>query len=156
MLFGLPLLSLVVWVPIAAGIVILASGPDRNAQATRWLALAGSLLGLLVALPLWGRFDPSAHGFQLQEVVSWIPRFNIHYHLGIDGISLLLILLNCITTVLVVIAGWKVIATRVAQYMAAFLILSGLMNGVFCALDAALFYVFFEATLIPMFIIIDV
>jgi NADH-quinone oxidoreductase subunit M len=156
MLFDLPILSLVVWVPIVAGIAVLATGSDRNARAARWLALLGSLLGLLVALPLWGQFDPAAHGFQFQEMVSWIPRFNIHYHLGIDGISLLLILLNCITTVLVVIAGWKVIETRVAQYMAAFLVLSGLMNGVFCALDAALFYVFFEATLIPMFIIIGV
>jgi NADH-quinone oxidoreductase subunit M len=156
MLFGLPLLSLVVWVPIVAGIAVLATGSDRNAQTARWLALAGALLGLLVALPLWGRFDPSVHGFQFQELASWIPRFNIRYHLGIDGISLLLILLNCLTTVLVVVAGWKVISTRVAQYMAAFLILSGVMNGVFCALDAALFYVFFEVTLIPMFIIIGV
>src|SRR5262245_8571266 len=98
MLFGLPLLSLVIWVPIVAGIVVLATGSDRNAPAARWLALAGSLLGLLVALPLWSRFDATAHGFQFQEVVSWIPRFNIHYHLGIDGISLLLILLNCVTT----------------------------------------------------------
>jgi NADH-quinone oxidoreductase subunit M len=156
MLFGLPILSLVVWVPIVAGIAVLATGSDRNAQAARWLAVLGSMLGLVVALPLWGQFDPSAHGFQFQELVPWIPRFNIHYHLGIDGISLLLILLNCITTVLVVIAGWKIIETRVAQYMAAFLVLSGLMNGVFCALDAALFYFFFEATLIPMFIIIGV
>jgi NADH-quinone oxidoreductase subunit M len=96
------------------------------------------------------------HGFQFQELNVWIPRFKINYHLGIDGISLLLILLNCFTTVLVVLAGWKVIKSRVAQYMGAFLILSGVMNGVFCALDAALFYFFFEATLIPMFIIIGV
>jgi NADH-quinone oxidoreductase subunit M len=156
MLFGLPLLSLVIWVPIVVGIAVLATGSDRNASAARWLSLAGSVLGLLVALPLWARFDPAAHGFQFQEIAAWIPRFNIRYHLGIDGISLLLILLNCLTTVLVVIAGWKVITTRVAQYMAAFLVLSGLMNGVFSALDAALFYVFFEATLIPMFIIIGV
>ena len=154
---GLPLLSLVVWVPIVAGIVGARDrvGPQRRARRAGW-RWSGALLGLLVALPLWAQFDPAAHGFQFQELSSWIPRFNIHYHLGIDGISLLLILLNCLTTVLVVIAGWKVITTRVAQYMAAFLILSGLMNGVFCALDAALFYVFFEATLIPMFIIIGV
>jgi NADH-quinone oxidoreductase subunit M len=156
MLLGLPLLSLVIWVPIVAGLVVLATGSDRNAAAARWLALAGSVLGLLAALPLWGQFDVAAHGFQFQELASWIPRFNVNYHLGIDGISLLLILLNCLTTVLVVIAGWKVIETRVAQYMAAFLLLSGFMNGVFSALDAALFYFFFEATLIPMFLIIGV
>jgi NADH-quinone oxidoreductase subunit M len=156
MLLGIPLLSLVIWVPIVAAIVVMATGSDRSAPTARRLALIGSVLGLLAALPLWGQFDPAAHGFQFQERTPWIETFNIHYHLGIDGISLLLILLNSFTTVLVVLAGWKVIETRVAQYMAAFLLLSGLMNGVFCALDAALFYVFFEATLIPMFIIIGV
>jgi NADH-quinone oxidoreductase subunit M len=156
MLFGLPLLSLVVWVPIVAGVLVLFSGPDRNAATARRLALIGAILGLLVALPLWNQFDPAAHGMQFVERVPWIGRFGIHYHLGIDGISLLLILLNCFTTVLVVLAGWKVIESRVAQYMAAFLILSGIMNGVFCALDGALFYVFFESTLIPMFIIIGI
>ena len=156
MLFGLPALSLVIWLPILAGIVVIATGSDRNAPAARWLALAGALLGFLVALPLWSQFDVSAHGFQFQEFGHWIERFNINYHLGIDGISLLLILLNTFTTVLVVLAGWSVIQSRVAQYMGAFLILSGLMNGVFSALDAALFYVFFEATLIPMFIVIGV
>jgi NADH-quinone oxidoreductase subunit M len=156
MLLGLPLLSLVIWVPIVAGVVVLATGSDRTAHTARWLALIGAVLGLLVALPLWGQFDRALHGFQFQEQAAWIEPWNIQYHLGIDGISLLLILLNSFTTVLVVLAGWKVIETRVAQYMAAFLLLSGLMNGVFCALDAALFYVFFEATLIPMFIIIGV
>jgi NADH-quinone oxidoreductase subunit M len=156
MLLGLPLLSLVIWVPIVAGVLVLCTGPDRNAATARGLALVGSILGLLVALPLWTQFDPAAHGMQFVERVPWIGRFDIHYHLGIDGISLLLILLNCFTTLLVVLAGWKVIDSRVAQYMAAFLILSGIMNGVFCALDGALFYVFFESTLIPMFIIIGV
>jgi NADH-quinone oxidoreductase subunit M len=156
MLLGLPLLSLVVWVPIVAGVVVLAAGPDRNAGAARWLALIGAVLGLLVALPLWSQFDPAAHGMQFVERSVWIARYDIHYHLGIDGISLLLILLNCFTTVLVVLAGWVVIESRVSQYMASFLILSGVMNGVFCALDGALFYVFFEATLIPMFIIIGI
>src|SRR5581483_5459865 len=156
MFFGLPLLSLVVWTPIVAALLVLATGNDRNAQAARWLALLGALLGLAVALPLYAGFDPAFHGFQFQEQAPWIDPFNIQYHLGIDGISLLLILLNCFTTVVVVLAGWSVIETRVAQYLAAFLILSGLMNGVFASLDAALFYVFFEATLIPMFIIIGV
>jgi NADH-quinone oxidoreductase subunit M len=153
---ALPLLSLVVWTPVVAGLVVLATGPDRNAAAARWLALLGSVLGLAVALPLYSGFDVAAHGFQFQEQRPWIDAFNIRYHLGIDGISLLLILLNCFTTVIVVLAGWRVIETRVAQYFAAFLLLSGLMNGVFAALDAALFYVFFEATLIPMFIIIGI
>ena len=156
MLPGLPLLSLGIWVPILAGLAVLATGSDRNAPLARWLAVAGALLGLLVVLPLWTQFDITAHGFQFQEFTRWIERFNINYHVGIDGVSLLLILLNSFTTVLVVLAGWKVIDTRVAQYMAALLILSGLMNGVFSALDAALFYVFFEATLVPMFIIIGV
>jgi NADH-quinone oxidoreductase subunit M len=153
---GLPLLSLVIWLPIVAGVVVMATGSDRSAPAARWLALVGAVLGFLVALPLYTQFDPAAHGMQFEEMASWIARFHINYHLGIDGVSLLLILLNTFTTVLVVLAGWQVIETRVSQYMAAFLFLSGIMNGVFCALDGALFYVFFEATLIPMFIIIGV
>ena len=149
------ILSLVIWVPIFAGLAVLAIG-DRQPQAARVLALIGALAGLLVALPLWTRFDRGVADFQFMELTPWIDSFHVNYHLGIDGMSLLLILLNCITTVLVVIAGWEVIKERVSQYMAAFLILSGFMNGVFCALDALLFYVFFEATLIPMFIIIGV
>jgi NADH-quinone oxidoreductase subunit M len=149
------ILSWVIWVPIVAGLAVLALG-DARAQAARVMALLGALAGLLVALPLWTRFDRARGDFQFAELAPWIDSFNVNYHLGIDGMSLLLILLNCITTILVVIAGWEVIKERVAQYMASFLILSGLMNGVFCALDALLFYVFFEATLIPMFIIIGV
>ena len=156
MLPGLPLLSLAIWVPIAAGVLVLATGSDRNAGFARGIALAGAVLGFLVTLPLYWGFDVSASGFQFAQFVPWIESFNVNYHLGIDGISLLLILLNSFTTVLVVIAGWRVIEERVAQYMAAFLFLSGFMNGVFSALDALLFYVFFEATLIPMFIIIGV
>ena len=152
---GTSILSLVIWAPVFAGLAVLAVG-DRRPQAARLLALAGALAGLIVALPLWTRFDRGTAEFQFVERAPWIDSFNVNYHLGIDGMSLLLILLNCVTTVLVVIAGWDVIKERVSQYMAAFLILSGLMNGVFCALDALLFYVFFEATLIPMFIIIGV
>ena len=150
------LLSLVIWTPIVAGLLVLATGSDRNARAARIVALLGALAGLAVALPLWTGFDRLATDFQFVELAPWIESFSVNYHLGIDGISLALILLNCVTTPLVVIAGWKVIESRVAQYMAAFLILSGLMNGVFSALDGLLFYVFFEATLIPMFIIIGV
>jgi NADH-quinone oxidoreductase subunit M len=156
MLLGLPLLSLAIWVPILFGIAVLATGPDRNAPAARLISLIGAVLGFAVTLPLYTRFDPAASGFQFMELAPWIETFSVNYHLGIDGISLLLILLNSFTTVLVIIAGWTVIQTRVAQYMASFLFLSGVMNGVFCALDALLFYVFFEATLIPMFLIIGV
>jgi len=156
MLSGLPLLTLAIWAPIIAGVVVLATGSDRSAPLARWLALIGSVVGFLVTLPLWAQFDPAAHGMQFQEMRAWIGRFHINYHLGIDGVSLLLILLNSFTTVLIIIAGWRVIDTRVSQYMAAFLVLSGVMNGVFSALDGVLFYVFFEATLIPMFIIIGV
>lgn len=153
---GFPLLSLAIWLPMVAGVVVLATGSDRNAGAARVIALVGALLGFLVTLPLYFGFDPLAGGFQFVELAPWIDTFNVNYHLGIDGISLLLILLNSFTTVLVVLAGWQVIQSRVAQYMASFLFLSAFMNGVFCALDALLFYVFFEATLIPMFIIIGV
>ena len=152
---NLPILSLVIWTPIFAGLAVLAIG-DRNQRAARVIALLGAIAGLAVALPLWQQFDLKTADFQFIESTPWIAAFNVNYHLGIDGMSLLLILLNCVTTVLVVIAGWEVIKERVSQYMAAFLILSGLMNGVFCALDGLLFYVFFEATLIPMFIIIGV
>src|SRR5574341_1192410 len=151
-----PLLSAAIWIPIFFGILTLAAGSDRNAQAARLIALLGAVLGFAVTLPLYARFDVAARGFQFEELEPWIETFNVNYHLGIDGVSLLLILLNSFTTVLVLIAGWEVIRERVAQYMAAFLFLSGLMNGVFCALDALLFYVFFEATLIPMFVIIGV
>ncbi len=150
------LLSIVIWLPIVAGLVVLCTGGDRNASAACWLSLLGALAGFLVALPLYWGFDPQLPDMQFVENIPWIESYNINYHLGIDGISLLLILLNCFTTVLVVLAGWKVIESRVSQYMAALLMLSGIMNGVFCALDAALFYVFFEATLIPMFLIIGI
>ena len=156
MLTGLPLLSLAIWIPILAGVLVLATGSDRNAPVARLVALAGAVLGFAVTLPLWMGYDPLASGFQFEQRAPWIESFNVNYHLGIDGISLLLILLNSFTTVLVVIAGWEIIKERVAQYLAAFLFLSGFMNGVFAALDALLFYVFFEATLIPMFIIIGV
>ncbi|MBI1396214.1 MAG: NADH-quinone oxidoreductase subunit M [Betaproteobacteria bacterium] len=151
-----PLLTLVIWVPILSGALVLATGSDRNAGLARAVALLGALAGFVVAIPLAIYFDPSLHGMQFVEHTPWITRFNVNYALGIDGISLLLILLNSFTTILVVVAGWKVIESRVAQYMAAFLVMSGLMNGVFAATDALLFYVFFEATLIPMFIVIGV
>jgi NADH-quinone oxidoreductase subunit M len=156
MMQGLPLLSLAIWAPIIAGIAVLLTGGDRNAQASRVIALIGALISFAVTIPLYTGFNPQAGGFQFVELRPWIEAFNVNYHLGIDGISLLLILLNSLTTVIVVIAGWEVIQSRVSQYMAAFLVLSGLMNGVFASLDALLFYIFFEATLIPMFIVVGV
>jgi len=153
---ALPYLSLAVWLPIAAGLAVLAAGGEGNARAQRWIALAGALAGFLVTLPLYTGFDLQNPGFQFIELTPWIERFNINYHLGVDGISVLFVLLNSFVTVLVVIAGWSVIESRVSQYYAAFLVMSGMLNGVFAALDAALFYVFFESTLIPMFIIIGV
>ncbi len=156
MMQGLPLLSLAIWAPIIAGVAVLLTGGDRNAQAARVIALIGALIGFAVTIPLYTGFNLQQGGFQFVEMRNWIDTLNANYHLGIDGISLLLILLNSLTTVLVVVAGWQIIESRVSQYMAAFLFLSGLMNGVFSSLDALLFYVFFEATLIPMFIIIGV
>jgi len=150
------LLSLSIWLPIAGAMVVLASGSDRNPGMVRVVALVSALLGFLVTLPLYAGFDASKSTMQFVEQAPWIPQFNINYFLGVDGISLLFILLNSFITILVVLAAWKVIERKVAQYMAAFLVMSGLMNGIFCALDAALFYVFFEASLIPMYIIIGV
>ncbi|HEY8606858.1 MAG TPA: NADH-quinone oxidoreductase subunit M [Noviherbaspirillum sp.] len=151
-----PLLSLAIWCPIAFGLLVLAIGRDNNPGLVRGVSLAGSIASFLVTIPLFLQFDKAAHGMQFVERASWIERFNVDYFLGIDGISVWFVLLTAFITVIVVIAGWEVIEKRVAQYMGAFLILSGLMIGVFCALDGLLFYVFFEATLIPMFIIIGV
>src|SRR5215510_9530009 len=151
-----PWLSLSIWVPILAGLIVMATGRDENARIARYLALIGALAGFFVTIPLYTDFNPATSAMQFVELKPWIERFNINYHLGVDGISVLFVLLNSFITVLVVIAGWKVIESRVGQYFASFLILSGLLNGVFAALDAVLFYVFFEATLIPMFIIIGI
>ncbi|MEY3746756.1 MAG: hypothetical protein RL194_215, partial [Pseudomonadota bacterium] len=134
----------------------LFTGDDRRACLARWMALAGSIAGFLATLPLYTEFNFADGGFQFQERFSWIPAFNIHYHLGVDGISVPLILLTSFITMVVVVAGWEVIEKRVAQYMAAFLIMSGLMIGVFSALDSILYYVFWEAMLIPMFLVIGI
>jgi len=156
MMTELPIISLAIWVPILAGILVLFTGDDRRASLARWLALAGSIAGFLATLPLYTGFDFANGGFQFQERLSWIPAFNIHYHLGVDGISVPLILLTSFMTMIVVVAGWEVIEKRVAQYMASFLIMSGLMIGVFSALDTILYYVFWEAMLIPMFLVIGI
>jgi NADH-quinone oxidoreductase subunit M len=151
-----PWLSLSIWVPILAGLIVMATGRDQNAGVARAIALLGAAIGFLVTIPLYSGFDVTTSAMQFVEKTPWIERFNVFYHLGVDGISVLFILLNSFVTLLVVIAGWEVIQSRVSQYMAAFLIMSGLLNGVFAALDGALFYVFFEATLIPMYLVIGV
>ncbi len=150
------MLSLAIWTPIFVGVLLLALGRDEHAGVVRWVALLGALASFLVTLPIYAGFDVSSHDMQFVENLAWVERFNMHYHLGLDGISMWFVLLTSFITVIVVIAGWEVITERVHQYMGAFLVLSGVMIGVFCALDGMLFYVFFEATLIPMYLIIGV
>ena len=150
------LLSLAIWMPIAFGVVLLALGRDEQARMVRWVALIGAVASFLVTLPLYTGFKLGTAAMQFVEKMPWMERFNVHYHLGVDGISLWFVLLTAFITVVVVLAGWEVITRRVNQYMGAFLILSGLMIGVFAALDGILFYVFFEATLIPMYLIIGI
>ncbi len=149
------LLSLAIWVPILGALPVFWAGSDRRCLV-RWLALAVAVAGFLVTIPLYTGFDPKIAGMQFVEQAPWIPRFNVQYFLGVDGISMPFILLNAFITVMVVLAGWEVIEEKQAQYMGAFLVMSGLMNGIFSALDGVLFYVFFEASLIPMYIIIGV
>jgi len=148
------LLSVAIWLPIAFGVLLLAVGRDDKAKPVRAIALIGALASLFATLPLVIGFDNGTANMQFVEKLPWIERFNLHYHLGVDGLSLWFVPLTAFITVIVVIAAWEVVTDRVASYMGAFLILSGLMIGVFCALDGMLFYVFFEATLIPMYIII--
>ncbi len=150
------LLSLAIWTPIAFGVVLLALGRDEQARTVRWVALIGAVASFLVTLPLYDGFELGTAAMQFVEKQPWIERFNVNYHLGVDGISLWFILLTAFINVVIVIAGWEVITRRVNQYMGAFLILSGLMIGVFSAIDGMLFYVFFEATLIPMYLIIGI
>ncbi|MEP6965504.1 MAG: NADH-quinone oxidoreductase subunit M [Polaromonas sp.] len=150
------LLSLAIWMPIIIGVGLLALGRESQVRSVRWIALIGSVASFLVTLPLYDGFQLGTSAMQFVEKSSWIQRFNVNYHLGVDGISLWLVLLTAFVNVIVVIAGWEVITKRVNQYMASFMILSGLMIGVFVALDGMLFYVFFEATLIPMYLIIGV
>lgn len=150
------LLSLAIWTPIVGAFIVLLTGDDRNARIARPLALISAIVGFLVTIPLYTGFDHSAAGMQFVEQYAWIKRFYINYHLGVDGISVLFVLLNSFITIFVVVAAWEVIETKVAQYMAAFLMMSGLINGIFSSLDGVLFYVFFEASLIPMYIIIGI
>jgi len=153
---SLPLLSLIVWVPILGGVWILYQGAQGHVEVAKKHSLWVAILTFILSVPLYVGFDTTTHEMQFVELAPWISAFNINYHMGIDGISLPLILLTTFTTILVIGAGWEVITFRTSQYMAAFLILEGLMNGVFAALDAILFYVYWEAMLIPMFLIIGV
>ena len=152
----MPLLSFSIWLPIFAGILLLAFGSDRYVSAVRWFALLAAILSFLVTIPLVTGFDLTSAAPQFAERHAWIARFNVWYQLSVDGLSVWFVLLTAFTTVIVVVAAWRVITERVNQYMAAFLILSGLLVGVFAAMDGLLFYVFFEATLIPMYLIIGV
>src|SRR5450755_4561760 len=152
----MPLLSLAIWLPIGAGVLLLAFGRDDRAAAVRWFARAAALVSFLVTIPLVTDFNLGTAALQFGEKHAWIGRFNVWYLLGVDGLSVWFVLLTAFTTVIVVISAWQVITDRVNQYMGAFLILSGLLVGVFCAVDGLLFYVFFEATLIPMYLIIGV
>ncbi len=150
------LLSLAIWVPIVLGAVLLLFGRDEQAVGVRWAALVGSMVSFLITVLVYLGFQNGTAAMQFVETVSWVEHLNIHYHVGVDGLSLWLVLLTAFITVIAVISAWQVITERVNQYMAAFLILSGIMIGVFSALDGFLFYVFFEATLIPMYLIIGV
>lgn len=153
---SVPLLSLAIWTPVLASILVLVAGRFRFLPLVRVIALLGALLGLSVTIPLWLNFDISRVGMQFVEETIWIPRFNVHYRLGIDGISLPFILLNSFITLIAVLAGLQTIRDKVAQYNAAFLLMSGLINGVFASLDGLLFYVFFEASLIPLYLVIGI
>ena len=155
-LFNEHLLSLLIWFPVVGGMLVLTTGGDRRAMSARWFALGVSVITFALSVPLWIGFNRSTADMQFVERFPWIERFHIEYFLGVDGISVPLVLLTTILTIVVVVAGWKVIQTRVAQYFAAFLIMEGLMIGVFCALDGILFYLFWEAMLIPMFLIVGV
>ena len=148
------ILSLTIWLPILAGVLVLATGSDERAPLARILAFLGAAASFAVTLPLFTHFDRTSGGYQFQELHAWIPALNLNYALGVDGISVLFIILNSFITLMVVLAGWQVIQKRAAQYMAAFLIMTGLINGAFAARDAILFYVFFEGMLIPLYLII--
>ena len=153
---GLPLLSLVIWVPIIGGLLVLAVAKSGNNNAVRWLSLLVAAFTFVLSIPLFSGFDTTMYQMQFVEKLAWIPAFNINYHLGVDGISMPLILLTTFATVLVIVAGWEVIQYKTAQYMACFLIMEGMMIGVFSSLDAILFYVFWEGMLIPMFLVIGI
>src|SRR3990167_5232449 len=150
------LLNILIWLPILGGAFVLLTGDDKNPSASRYVTLFTVVLCLALCYPLFNGFDLSVSGMQYVEDVPWMPALGIHYHIGIDGLSLLLIVLSVFTNLIVVLATWNSINVRVAQYMASFLIMQGLLVGVFASMDAILFYLFWEATLIPMYLIIGI
>lgn len=150
------LLNLLIWLPVIGGVFVLLAGDDRSPNISRFLALFTVILCLLLCIPLVAGFDPKVLGMQYLEEFSWMPALGISYSLGIDGMSLLLIVLSIFTNLIVILATWESITNKVSQYLAAFLIMQGLLVGVFSALDAILFYIFWEATLIPMYLIIGI
>lgn len=152
MLAQLPILSILIWLPILGAILVLCMGGDENANKARIIAVAVAVLNLLLCIPLYLAFDPSRWDMQFVENILWIRAYQTHYALGVDGISLLMVILTNFTGLLVVIAGCQAIKVRVSQYMAAFLTLQGMIVGVFCAMDAILFYLFWEGMLIPMYL----
>ena len=154
MFSSLPLLSLLIWLPIIGGGIVLLTGDDRNANKARWITLIIAAITMLLCVPLYLGFDTNTYHMQFTELHNWIPQYDVYYSLGVDGISMPMVLLSTFTTFVVVLASWKPIKKNVAQYMALFLIMQGLMVGVFCALDSILFYVFWEAMLIPMYLTI--
>ncbi|MEO8937292.1 MAG: NADH-quinone oxidoreductase subunit M [Burkholderiaceae bacterium] len=152
----IPYLSLSIWIPIVSGLLLLAIGRDDRAPLIRWLALLAAVVSFLVTIPLYTGFDHTTAAMQFVEHAPWIERFAVNYALGVDGIAVWFVLLTGFITIIVIVSAWEVITKNVAGYMAAFLMLSGIMVGVFSATDGLLFYVFFEATLIPMFLIIGI
>ena len=152
----MPYLSLAIWVPIVAGLAVLAVGRDRDAGLARWISLIGSVVGLLVTLPLWMHFDPSTADMQFVERTDWIPRFDIHYHLGVDGISMFLVLLTTFLTPISVLASWHNIQRRVKEFFVMLLLLEVGVVGVFLSLDLFLFFLFWELMLIPMAFLIGI
>ena len=150
------MLSFLVWFPILAGVLIFVVGDDEHPNAARALSLIAVVLSLFACLPLMRFFDVTATGMQFVENFEWLPALGLNYHLGIDGLALLLIVLSVFTNLIVILATWESIKTRVPQYLSAFLIMQGLLVGVFSSMDVVLFYIFWEATLIPMYLIIGI
>ena len=156
-MFHLPLLSTMIWLPIiGAVIILLCAHKDHAATSARVIALITAVLVLLCCIPLWMHFDRHTAAMQFVEYHSWIPVYHINYYLGADGIAMPLVLLTCFTTLIVILASWRMIHEKVAQYLAAFLVMQVMVIGVFCACDAILFYVFWEAMLIPMYLSIGI
>jgi NADH-quinone oxidoreductase subunit M len=156
MLLHIPLLSLLIWLPIIGSIIVLLTGNDRNANVARGIALAISIISMLLCVPLYLGFDLNTPLMQFREFHPWITEYGINYALGVDGISMPMVILTTFTSLIVVLAAWRSIKVKVAQYLAAFLLLQGMMVGVFSSIDSILFYVFWEGMLIPMYICIGV